>query len=168
MRLLIPSLWLAVVAVNVAQARGSNRIPVEAKGALENPSKMVLASISPTILRDNIFSRLTEPIAHRHFHGWRLFGKTNITDRRTQRKIASAVEKAVENSNGWMATCFNPRHAVEVVAGSKTYLFIICYECYRMEVYCGDSRIATLEINGPSQPLDEPLQTRHIKQAKRH
>jgi len=159
--------FIALIIIgHVASARESNKIPAEAKRALENPSSMVLVSIDPVLIQPTLFNRLTERISHRHFHGWPMLGETPIADRATQKKIASAIEAGVQNFNGWMAACFNPRHGVRVTSGSVEYDFVICYECNQTYIYAGDRKLAGLGGSGSSSSLDASLRTAHIKQAK--
>lgn len=172
---LVCLLFLALAASPLAIAKDRanwntawkpTRIDPQAQHALDNPSSMTLFSIDPSFRSPNAFLRFLEDISYRHLHWWRVLGQVNISETATQKRVATSIERAVHDFNGWRALCFNPRHAVRVTSGSQTYDFVICYECSSLEVFAGDRQLGSVSMSGSSRMLDELLKAAHIKLAK--
>jgi hypothetical protein len=78
--------------------------------------------------------------AENGFHGWKVLGKTAVKDADVRQKLVAALEKAAADNDGMAAGCFNPRHGIRVTHGDKTLDFVICFQCFQVEVYAGDQR----------------------------
>lgn len=79
----------------------------------------------------------------------------------------SALKAAIAAAEHKGASCFFPRHALRVTTETKTYDFLICYECDRLDVLVGDTAVGSIGARGSSEVLDNLLRTAHIPLAKR-
>jgi hypothetical protein len=52
------------------------------------------------------------------------------------------------------APCFNPRHALDIVANGKNFYFLICYECRQVQIYENGRPLAGLTIAGSQKVLN--------------
>ena len=138
----------------------------DAQHALEHPSRMTVMSLDPTGHSANLFARIGESLAYRHFHHFRLLGQATVTDSATRKRVAASVESAVRDFNGLRAFCFNPRHVVRVTSGSQTYDFVICYECSSFQYFSGERELGSISISGSSRTLDAILTAAHVPIAK--
>src|SRR5688500_3924625 len=97
-----------------------NDIPAGTLAALQQGDGYELLSLDPR--------ELDEPPPD-HFHGWRVLGRTTITDPATRKKLNEALRKGARENTGMAAACFNPRHGIHVVHNGKAYDLVICFEC---------------------------------------
>ena len=80
----------------------------------------------------------------------------------TRKKLVAAFEKGIEDSDGTIAACFNPRHAMRVTHNGKTPDFVICFECVQVYVFLGKEHMKTLLTTGSPQAAFD----RVLKEAK--
>lgn len=109
----------------------NNRVPKAAKAALQEGDRVELFSLDP--------ARLEEKPPD-HFHGWRVLGKTLIKDAAVRKTLVGAFLQGVEDSDGAVAGCFNPRHGIRVAHKGRITDFVICFECLSVKVHTGDEK----------------------------
>lgn len=142
--------WLTftlVLAVAGRSAAADNEIPKEARAAFEKATEFELFSIDPDrqAKKDDKAELL---------HGWKVLGKTTLKGD-AAKKARAAIQKGIKDSDGSVAACFNPRHAVRVVSGQNTYDLVICYECLYARVYQGTESLGNfLTAPGPANVLN--------------
>lgn len=119
---------LACVVV-VAALSGCGRDPV---AGLEAPEQLTLYSVDG---RD--FEPGQEPKVDEKFHGYPVLGKVEITETAKRREIAEALKDGMALSDGKMAKCFWPRHAIRTVTRGRTIDYVICFECYQVKITTG-------------------------------
>ena len=72
-----------------------------------------------------------------------MLGKTAVKDKKddvAKQKLVDAFKQGVEDSDGAVAGCFNPRHGIRVTHGGRTFDFVICFECLSVSLYAGDAK----------------------------
>lgn len=73
------------------------------------------------------------------FHGFKILGQTKLPS--SQRgKLLRLIFSGIQQSNGSVAECFEPRHGVRAVAGTETVDLVICYACLSIQVYRNGKR----------------------------
>ena len=68
------------------------------------------------------------------FDGFPVLGSVEITDAATRKKLIAALEVGIDGSDGTMAKCFWPRHALETKVDGRQTKFIICFECLQIKI----------------------------------
>ena len=68
------------------------------------------------------------------FEGFPLLGSVEIKDAATRKKLVAALEAGIDDSDGTMAKCFWPRHALETEVDGRPTKFIICFECLQIKI----------------------------------
>jgi hypothetical protein len=134
-------------------AARADKIPEDLQAILENAEQFELLSLSP--------ERLQEKPADA-FHGWKVLGKTTVKDAEARKKLVVAFKKGVEANDGIAAACFNPRHGIRVTHEGKTTDFVICFECFQVQVFAGDKQIKGFLITASPQVTFDSV----LKEAK--
>jgi len=78
-----------------------------------------------------------DPKAAGTMHGYRIMGSAEVADAELKKQLVGAVKKAVQDSDGTVAACFMPQHALRVVRGNSSADLVICFHCLQLEVYQG-------------------------------
>jgi uncharacterized protein (TIGR03067 family) len=129
------------------------RLPEEAQKALEGAEELDLYSLDPT----------PGAKAKDEFHGWKVLGKTTLSKDDAQ-AAAAALVKGVADSDGTVASCFNPRHGIRATgADGAVYDFVISFECLQVRVYAGSKKLlGALTAESPQQTLDKLLKDARV------
>lgn len=80
------------------------------------------------------------------YHGWQELGRATIESAATQKEIVAKLDDAINRSDGTVAGCFNPRHAVLAKHEGKTYEVIICFECMSLLIQIDGKRVGSETI----------------------
>ena len=116
---------------SVRAADKENKVPDELQTFLEKAEKFELLSLSPEYLQEK---------PKDGFHGWRILGKTAVKEADDRNNLVATFKKGVADNKGIAAACFNPRHGIRVTHDGKTADFVICFECFQVQAYVGDTR----------------------------
>ena len=92
------------------------------------------------------------PVAADAFHGWKVLGKTTVKDAEVRKRLVAAFLQGVAENEGVSAGCFNPRHGIRMVHDGRTIDLVICFECYQVAAYVGDTRVPGCLITRSPQP----------------
>ena len=122
---------------------------------LDVPEQLTLYSID-----GRHFEPGKEPKVEEKFHGYPVLGKVEVTDPDRRKEIIAALNEGRARSNGTMAKCFLPRHAIRAVEKGRTVDYVICFECYQLEVHDGNSKRVKATTRDPQQVFN-----RHLRQA---
>jgi hypothetical protein len=137
------------VSANCADKGKENKIPDGARVILEKAEQIELLSLDPTPPKEKLKDA---------FHGWNVLGKTVVKDAETCKKLVATLKKGVEENDGRVAKCFNPRHGIRAVYDGKTADFVICFECLQGHTYLGDKEVeAFLITDSPAAGFDKVL-----------
>jgi hypothetical protein len=134
---------------------------------LEKADSFVLYSLEP----------LSDPDTHEldydpngpgeRLHGWRILGKTTVSDESTRRELIDALKEGME-AEGNQAHCFDPRHAIRRTTNGKTIDLLICFECGNVAVFKAGKRVSGYAGIGSGQKtLDEVLRKAGVPLAKK-
>jgi hypothetical protein len=100
-------------------------------------------------------------------HGWRVLGKTTVSDEATRRELIEALKEGMERPDA-QAKCFYPRHAIRSTDGGKTVDLLICFECHNVQLYRNGRRQGdTRGVAKTQAPFDEALRKAGVPLAKR-
>ena len=124
---------------------------------LTTPDSLTLYSIDG---RD--FVPGTEPKADEEFHGYPVLGKIDVKDPKSRREIIAAVKKGIADSDGMMAKCFWPRHAIRATENGKTIEYVICFECNQLQIYTDGTDELEPTTREPQVVLNKHLQDAKI------
>jgi hypothetical protein len=122
--------------------------------SLDVPDKLTLYSIDG---RD--FEPGKEPKVEEKFHGYPVLGKVEVKDPERRKEIIAALKDGMARSDGRMAKCFWPRHAIQAVEKGRTIDCVICFECRQLEIHEGSSKSVKPITREPQNVLN-----RHLKQ----
>jgi hypothetical protein len=144
---------VALLSIRLSQ-RVVGRLPAEAHAILDRAEKFELLSIDPDVAHLKPY----DPRAR--YHGWPILGSTHIDDEATRREIVHSLDLSIAKAYGPSARCFNPRHAVRAIDGSRTVDLLICFECRYLEIYVDDKQLPTEDIASGEQPYFDELLTK--------
>ena len=117
-----------LVAAVVAGCGRSGSIVTNA--ALPTPDELTIYAI------DGLVNEPTEFVTDDQlFRGYKVLGKTEISDPAARQQIVKAISDGISESDGTVASCFWPRHGVHVVTDGKAVDYVICYECLQVYVF---------------------------------
>ena len=123
-------------------------MPGDVRAALEAPDTMELVSLEPSSGWDG------PDAGGERLHAWLVIGRAEVSDPETRAEVARLVLRGVRESEGMIAACFNPRHAVRVTRDGVLHELVICYECYSMAAYVDGEKVDTvLTSESPGAPL---------------
>jgi hypothetical protein len=133
----------------------AGELPAPLHAALEKGGEFHLFSIRPARVE-------TSPGAM-HFHGWEIIGRTSIRDEDKRKKLVAAFKTGVEENQGIGAACFRPRHGIRITEQGKTTDFIICFECFQVQVVVdGLPQRAVLVTRTPEPAFNEALKAARL------
>lgn len=75
------------------------------------------------------------------FHGQPVLGTAQVTDAALRDRLLALVERGIEASDGRVAMCFDPRHALSIVKDGRVTDLLICFECYSMSVWVDGAKL---------------------------
>lgn len=144
---------LALVSFSAMNGCAGNstdgNFPTVAKKALENAEQFELFSLDPPYPNDAPFETGVPT-----FHRWKVLGKVEIADRNTRQRIVAALRKGVAEMNiKSVPGCFSPRHGIRAIRGGKSIDFVICFECWQVEMYAGEQHLTGFLTTGSPQPV---------------
>lgn len=121
------------------------------------------SSVAKALLEAETFELLSLNPEHNRpdadFHGYKVLGRTQITDPATRRKLYDALQTGASWNLTGTAKCFDPRHAIRVTAVDSTTDLLICFECLQVEVHSGAAQETKFIVNQkPEAVFDQVLQ----------
>jgi hypothetical protein len=122
-----------------------NPIPDEFRKALDKAKALELYSLDPSA-----------PVkkGDAAFHGWKVLGKTEVK-KKTLAKLVTAFKKGAEEADQKVnAGCFRPRHGIRVRLDSKSYDFVVCFECVAVMLYKGKGEKSVNGFHVSKTPAD--------------
>lgn len=131
--------------VLLAQARARELVPRILGGA----SEFELLSLDPRSYRS---TEEPPPDEAPRLLGYTILGATPLRDPATVQQLSAALLQGVRESEGYSALCFSPRHALRFRTGGGVVVFLICFECSKVQV-AGDPRLELFRTTGKEEPL---------------
>ena len=129
----------------------SNEVPPFVLQTLQGSGTYELLSLDPNGLGKDQMS----PDA---FHGFRVLGRTTVTDKETRQALNDALQLGAKENQGAVAACFNPRHGLHVISRGQVVDLVICFECAQVQAYNGGGERNNFLVAASPQPVfDEVL-----------
>lgn len=158
---LLPPLWSAdshVIPFDLKERRlptaELSPLPDAVEAALVTGTEFELFSLSPEE-QENLDET-------RGFHGWEILGSTSVNDQ-TRTKLLTAFRAGVEENDGSVAACFEPRHGIRVKDDGKTNDFVICFTCNSVAYYVDGVRSEPILItDSPRAVFDGVLKAANV------
>ncbi|SRR5712691_8017143 len=140
-----------------------NVLPSETKRVLDTGERFILLSLDPThpALRGE-----SEPPPPETFHGYAVLGKIEIRDQTERAALLEALYKGIQDSEGRLALCFNPRHGVSATLAGETVDLVICFECLQVQTYAAHGK-GVLTTDLPEPTFNRALEAAGLPVAKR-
>jgi hypothetical protein len=88
-------------------------------------------------------------------------GKTAVKGAKVRAAIVISLDMAHPGERGHRrsllqsAACFNPRHDIRATHEGKTVDLVICYECFSLQVFLGDTKAGALTTDSPPPKTGE-------------
>lgn len=157
--------WPRIVAVladrTAAKNRQENRLPEDALRALISDPNVTLFSTDP----DRGFA--TSPDVPT-FRRWPVLGQTTVNNREQRQQLADALRSGLSRWSGReMVACFDPRHVLRATDGTRTFDFLICFECGWLYFYPPNVKEQQLCIRTKAGPFNDILIAEKIPMSKR-
>jgi hypothetical protein len=152
---LVAAVFVANVVYTQRKYHHATHLPPAAMEALEGAEQMTLFSIDPGRFP-------TTPPGTVRFHANIILGETVISNATQRRQISHELQRAVSASDGDIAMCFEPRHGLRVARAGKTYDFLICYQCKRVDTFVGEESIESTGLAGNPQFFNAILRAANI------
>lgn len=153
--ILLGLILLGFAIIYVIKTYNYLQIPSNARQCLFQSSEMILYSIDPA----HSFEPKKNEIAMQSF---KVLGSLPIEDVNTKLALANEIKRVTSVLLPFSAACFNPRHAIRVSNQKESFDFLICFECSIIEVYQGETCIATVSITGYSDIFNDLLEKANI------
>ena len=145
--------WVAALLSTLSYGSAwAQAIPQEAWNSLSVSGEAVLYSLEP---------REEQKDPERSIYGRLILGKTKLAPKAAD-KAKAAIRGAITNWNGWVATCFEPSHALDVSFKGHIYRFVVCYTCQNLHVYRDGKLMAGTGITGTPDAFDELLRAADV------
>jgi len=151
-KLAIISILMVLASCQSAFYR-DNKLPVDAANALRGAKHITLYSLESRSPKDSKMDK--------NYYGYKLLGKVDL-DGELAQKAAYAFADAVKDWDGAIAACFEPHHAMTLVANDHTYDFVLCYSCHQIYVYEDGKHIAGLGAAGSPEILNSILTSSNV------
>ena len=127
-------------------------LPEAASRILDTPDVLEVLSLDP---------RHTSRPSKGAFHGWEVLGRESLREQGRRQELVAALEKAIRESDGAVALCFEPRHGIHATSGANSVDLVICFHCLQVEVYLGSSQASSV----PTTESAERVLDRLLKDA---
>jgi hypothetical protein len=119
------------------------------------PDQLILYSIDGRV--DPYLSTAGE-----QFRGYPVLGKLDIKEAADRQEIMAALAEGIANSDGTMAKCFWPRHALHAVTKGRSVDYVICFECLQLQIDQGAGPTLTATTREPQTVVNSFLTDAHI------
>ena len=80
-------------------------------------------------------------------------GRATLTDPAKLLAVVEAVYGGINDSDGMVAACFNPRHGIHAEVDGKPVDFVICFECLSMHIHVEGERNPARTTEAPGALL---------------
>ncbi|MDH3592342.1 MAG: hypothetical protein OER88_10715, partial [Planctomycetota bacterium] len=164
LRLLIPLALVAACSKDGVSARVREALPAPALAALQNAESVDLVSLYPNPRGYDEKEWAARGLDKaQKIDDYAVLGKTTLGDA-DRDTVLGAFYQGIDDSDGTVAACFNPRHALTANHAGKRYDIVICYQCLSMTVYENGERIGqALTTEAPKRTLNATLRAAKVR-----
>jgi len=121
---------------------------------LDGSDQLILLSLEPVYLSD---AQAAVADKRERFHDYPVLGSLTITNPKQKNELLAALYKGVMDSDGSVASCFNPRHGIKATAGTNWLELVICFECSYMKEYGSASGGGATTTKSPTEIFNRAL-----------
>ena len=140
-----------------------DKMPEAARKALEQADALELVSLHPGHEEAEAASDKEK------FNGWKRLGQTTLEGEETIQPLVAAFIKGVNENDGRVAGCFNPRNGIMVTHGEDVHEFVICFECYQVQWFVnGEEKDGFLITDSPQPAFNKILKQARVPLPPRH
>ena len=100
--------------------------------------------------------KLPKGKAAREFHGHEILSEAHVEPADRRKEMAAFLGKTLHWNVLREALCFDPHHGLRAVSGKRTVEFLICFSCFRVDVFDGGERIGSLPLDFTDK--DHPIE----------
>ena len=91
-----------------------------------------------------------------------VIGKTTLSPN-DRRRIVQALYDGIDDSDGMVAACFNPRHGLTMTHQGKRVDVVICYQCLSMQMHLdGEHAANVLTTEAPKRVFNAVLRAAKV------
>jgi hypothetical protein len=152
---------LALLLLTVLGCRSNpadDKIPARARAALESGEPFELLSLDPLATMRESRSKQEEAKSGERFHGWKVLGRAQVRDGHARTRLLTALKQGVGENDGKSAMCFVPRHGIRVKHDGQVVDFVICFQCFQVQVFVeGAPADGFLVTGSPQRAFDQAL-----------
>lgn len=95
------------------------------------------------------------------FRGYRILGKMEF-DKSKSEPLMAALKKGIQESNGRVFNCFNPRLGISATHDGHSIELVICFECARIKSFY-DGHITGFSVaHSPEKYFDAVFKEAHV------
>jgi hypothetical protein len=129
---------------------------------MDAAERLTLFSLDP---REPALRRESDPPPKETFHDYAVLGKTEIADKKERAELLRALYKGIADSDGSVASCFNPRHGINATLAGETVDLLICFECSSIRTFAKDGGYVRT-TSSPQPTFNRALQKAGLPVAK--
>lgn len=101
------------------------------------------------------------------FHDYAVLG-TTVLDDAARRRVVQALYDGVDESDGTVAACFNPRHGLRATGEGLAVDVVICFECLSFQAYADGAHAANATTTeSPRATFDDALRQAGVRRPER-
>ena len=126
---LLNLIWCIALPVVLAGCGDSSRLKIAM------PDKLTLYSID-----GRYYPMLPKDYSGESLYNCPVLGKVDIASLEARKELIAVLNDGIAKSDGEMASCFNPRHAIRAIVNGRTIDYLICFECLQVMIDAGGSR----------------------------
>jgi hypothetical protein len=130
------------------------RLSDASRHLLDSSDQFILLSLEPVYLSD---PQLAVADKRERFHDYPVLGSLRITNATQKSELLAALYKGVMDSDGSVASCFDPRHGIKATTGTNWIDLVICFECSYMKEYGSAPGGGATTTKSPSKAFNRAL-----------
>jgi hypothetical protein len=139
--------------------RPVNDIRMSTWSALQEANQYELLSLDP---------KDPGPSSPGRFHGWRVLGRTTITDPHLRKQLNDSLRAGAREETMPSGCIIQPRHGIRLLRGDKVVDLAICFQCTDVEVFEGEQRSGGFLVSKSPEPVfDQVLRAAGIPRAEK-
>jgi len=132
--------------------------PDDSRKVLEKAPQLTLMSLDPGMMGETVQGNGT-------FHGYRILGQTQLSGEGKSKLLRSLYDGMA--GDGFMASCFSPRHGIRATHNGRTVDLVICFLCMTIVTHFGSKQGNGVVAKATQKYFDSVLKESGIKLSPR-